>query len=60
MKKEILKVRNCIVAAKRVAKESNQEGDKFEDEVIDDLISRLDVLKEKITKKLSEQPTSVD
>jgi len=58
MNDEILKIRGCIAAANDIAEKSVKTNDKFDKQSIDKLIDKIDDLKAKLQKKLSEQPVS--
>jgi len=58
MNDKILKLKGCIAAANNVAEKSIKSNNKFDDQSIDRLIDKVDILKAKLQKKLSEQPIS--
>jgi len=58
MNDKILKIRGCIAAANDLAEKSIKANDKFDNQSIDRLIDKIDVLKAKLQKKLAEQPVS--
>ncbi|MEM8525719.1 MAG: hypothetical protein AAGG68_13845 [Bacteroidota bacterium] len=52
MTENIIKIRGCVAAASDLVKKSVESGDQFEQEEIDNLIDKVESLKQKIEEKL--------